>query len=42
VRQEVKVRSARRNVSMGYWINQAIMQRIADERKYEEKQKEKE
>lgn len=42
VHQEVKMRAAMRNVSMGYWINQAIMARIASERKYEEKNKEKE
>ncbi len=40
--QEVKIRAAMRNVSMGYWISQAIMMRIASEKKYEEKNKKKE
>lgn len=42
VHQEVKIRAAMRNVSMGYWINQAIMARIASERKHEEREKENE
>jgi hypothetical protein len=37
IHQEVKMRAAMRNISMSYWINQAIMARIASERKYEEK-----
>jgi predicted HicB family RNase H-like nuclease len=40
--REVKIRAAQRNISMGKWINQAIMARIANEQRYEEKHKEKE
>ena len=38
---EVKIRAAHRNITMGHWIVQAIMQRIANEERFEEK-KEKE
>lgn len=32
---EVKVRSARRNISMTLWIQRAIAKRIKEERRYE-------
>jgi len=40
--KEIKIRSALRNVSMGHWIIQAIMERLAKEKRYEEKQATKE
>jgi predicted HicB family RNase H-like nuclease len=39
LRTEVKVRAAKRNVSMGRWITQAILQRIAYEQKFEDDDK---
>ena len=36
IHTEVKIRSAMRNISMGDWITQAIIQRIAVEHSYEE------
>ena len=33
--REVKIRAAMRNISMGAWITQAIIQRIAVEYSYE-------
>lgn len=40
IHKEVKVRAAQRNVSMGHWITQAIVERIKKEQKYEAKLKE--
>lgn len=37
--REVKIRSAIRNIDMGNWIRQAILQRIAYEQQFEEKKK---
>lgn len=36
IHQEVKIRAAMRNVTMARWINQAIVSRLASERKHEE------
>jgi predicted HicB family RNase H-like nuclease len=33
---EVKVRAAARNVTMARWISQAIVQRIAQEKRFED------
>ena len=36
--QEVKIRAAKRNVNMGLWVCQAIMERIKKENRYEAKE----
>lgn len=36
LRKEIKIRAAMRNMDMGNWIRQAILQRIAYEQKYEQ------
>ena len=38
--QQIKIRATLRNVSMGRWIKQAVMERIKREEKYESKLKE--
>ena len=35
--REIKIRAAMRNINMGDWVRQAILQRIAGEQKYENK-----
>jgi predicted HicB family RNase H-like nuclease len=36
--KEIKIRAAMRNVGMGHWIIQAIMERMAKEDRYGKKQ----
>lgn len=37
--KEVKIRAASRNISMGHWIAQAILERINKEELYEKEDK---
>lgn len=37
IKTDVKIRAAKRGISMGHWVAQAIIERIKREERYEEK-----